>query len=52
MNVLMIKFQLNLTLKEHKKGQYRIYIQADSMPQLRSIVFEHMDPSMLYKIKA
>jgi len=39
----MIKFQLECTLREHKKGQYRIYIRETSMPQLRSIVAEHMD---------
>jgi hypothetical protein len=50
MNVLMIKYQLNCTLRQHNPNQYRIYIRESSMSQLRSIVLPHMDPSMFYKI--
>jgi hypothetical protein len=51
MNVLMIRYRLDCTLHYHgPKKQPRIYIRAKSMPLLRSIVLEHMDPSMLYKL--
>jgi len=47
-NVLMVKDSLNVTLQ--MIGKYsRIYIKAESMPLLRSIVLEHMDSKMLYK---
>jgi hypothetical protein len=49
MNVLMIRYQLDCTLN-YDRGLPVIYIRAASMPLLRSIVAEHMDPSMLYKI--
>jgi len=52
MNVLMVRYQLLCTLREHRKGQFRIYIRESSMPQLRTLVAKHMDSSMLYKIKA
>jgi hypothetical protein len=48
-NVLMVKYSLNVTLQ--MIGKYsRIYIKAESMPLLRSIVLEHMDSKMLYKL--
>lgn len=50
MNVLMIKFGLHCTCREIRPNQYRIYIREESMDKLRTIVLEHMDPSMLYKI--
>jgi hypothetical protein len=50
MNVLIIKFQLDCTLQMYRGKYPRIYIRATSMPLLRSIIKEHMDPSMLYKI--
>jgi hypothetical protein len=49
MNVLMVRYQIDCTL-QMLKGKPRIYIKASSMPLLRSIVLEHMDPSMLYRI--
>jgi len=50
MNVLMIKYQLDCTLREHRANQYRIYIREGSMERLRAIVLPHMDYSMLYKL--
>jgi LAGLIDADG DNA endonuclease family len=54
MNVLIIKFRLECTLRYHgpNKTHPRIYIRQGSMPLLRSIVFPYMDPSMLNKIHA
>ncbi|RUS28596.1 hypothetical protein BC938DRAFT_481696 [Jimgerdemannia flammicorona] len=49
MNVLMIRYRLDCTL-QFDHGLPVIYIKAHSMPLLRSIVLEHMDPSMLYKL--
>jgi hypothetical protein len=50
-NVLIIKYQLECTVREHKKNQYRIYIKKKSMPLLREIVKPYFEPSMLYKIR-
>jgi hypothetical protein len=54
--VLEIKFKLSCTIhfkkSNDKKGIYhRIYIKANSLPLLYSLVFEYMCPEMLYKIK-
>ena len=51
MNVLLIKFRLDCTLRYHTQTQPRIYIKESSMPLLREIVMPHMCSSMLYKIK-
>ena len=52
MNVLMIKFRLECTLRAHKKNQYRIYIKQGSMALLLNIVSPYMHPSMFYKLKS
>jgi len=51
-NVLMVRYQLECTLRQHRPNQYRIYIRECSMVQLRTIVLPYMHSSMLYKIKA
>ena len=51
LNVLIIKYRLNCTLRYHTPTQPRIYISERSMPLLQTIVHFHMCPSMLYKIK-
>lgn len=48
MNVLIIRYRLNCTLRFHSSGGPMIYIQTNSMPLLRSIVLPHMYPSMLH----
>ena len=50
MNVLMIKYELSCTLKYHSSGGPMIYIKAESMGKLRTIVAPYMVKSMLYKI--
>lgn len=50
MNVLIIKYRLECTLRTHRKNQYRIYIRQSSMPLLQNIVRSHMHSSMLYKL--
>lgn len=51
LNVLIIKYRLNCTLRYHTPTQPRIYISERSMPLLQTIVHSHMCNSMLYKIK-
>ena len=50
MNVLMIRYDLECTLRFHTPSQPRIYIRQRSMGLLRTIVTPHMDMSMLYKL--
>lgn len=52
MNVLMLRYNLDCSLFFHAPNNThpRIYIPARSMPRLRTIVAEHMCPSMLYKL--
>jgi len=50
MNVLLIRYNLNCTLRYHSSTQPRIYIRQRSMPILRELVKSHMTKSMLYKI--
>jgi hypothetical protein len=50
MNVLMVRYHLVCSLRMHN-GSPRIYIQAESMPLLRSIVVPYMPASMLYHCK-
>lgn len=52
MNVLVIRYRLECTLREHRKNQYRIYIRQNSMPSLLNIVSPFMHSSMLYKLKS
>jgi len=48
-NVLMVKYSLNVTLQ--MIGKYsRIYIKAESMLLLRTIILEHKDYKKLYKL--
>ena len=49
-NVLIIKFRLECTLRAQRKNQYRIYIQQGSMASLLNIVSPYFHYSMLYKI--
>ena len=49
-NVLIIRYNLECTLRLHSKNLYRIYIKTGSMPLLRSIVSPYMHKTMFYKI--
>jgi hypothetical protein len=49
-NVLMIRFRLDCTLRFHTSNQPRIYIRQRSMAKLQTIVGPYMLPSLLYKI--
>lgn len=49
-NVLMIRYWLDCTLRFHTPTQPRIYIRQRSMPKLRAIVGPYILPSLLYKI--
>lgn len=51
MNVLIIKYQLNCTLRFHTPTQPRIYIRESSMKKLRGIVEPYMFSSMMYKLE-
>jgi len=51
-NVLIIKYRLECSLRAHRKNQYRIYIRQCSMPSLFNIVSPFMHSSMLYKLKS
>lgn len=51
MNVLIIRYQLNCTLRFHTPTQPRIYIREGSMPKLRIILEPYIIPSMKYKIE-
>lgn len=50
MNVLIIRYDLKVTLQKKRENQYRIYIRHISMPLLRSIVSPYMHSSMKYKL--
>ena len=50
MNVLMIKYRLECTLRFHRPTHPRIFIKHHSMPILRELVKSHMAKSMFYKI--
>lgn len=50
MNVLLIRYNFNCTVRYHSSTQPRIYIRQRSMPILRELVKSHMTESMLYKI--
>lgn len=51
MNVLIIRYQLNCTLRFQTPTQPRIYIREGSMKNLRGIVEPYMFSSMLYKLE-
>ena len=50
MNVLIIKYRLECTLRYHTPTQPRVYIRERSMPILRDLVRPFMVKSMFYKI--
>lgn len=50
-NVLIIRYRLVCSLRQHSITQTRIYIKQSSMPLLRTIVIPHMCSSMLYKLE-
>jgi len=49
-NVLIIKYRIECTIKVRDQDKYRIYIREGSMPLLRQIIKPYMCSSMLYKI--
>lgn len=49
-NVLIIRYRLDCTLRYHTPTQPRIYIRQRSIPLLIDIVLPHIQPSMLYKL--
>ena len=49
MNVLMIRYRLDCTIRVPRENQYRIYIRQSSMRLLVSIVSPYIYSSMLYK---
>jgi hypothetical protein len=51
MNVLIIRYNLDCTIRFHTPTQPRIYIRQSSMPGVRELVKPYMAKSMLYKIK-
>ena len=50
MNVFMIRYRLDCTLRFHTPTQPRIYIREGYLAKLQGIVGPFMHPSMLYKI--
>jgi hypothetical protein len=50
MNVLMIRYGLDCTLRFHNSSHPRIYIKQRSMAKLQTIVGPYMITSFLYKI--
>lgn len=50
MNVLIIRYNLDCTLRKAKENQYRIYVRANSMANLCTLVLPYLDPSMYYKL--
>ena len=52
MNVLIVKYKIECTIRVHRENQYRIYIQQNSMTLLLKIVSPYMHSSMLFKLKS
>lgn len=50
MNILIIKYDLDCTI-HYNKGKPRIYIKANSMPNLRNLVGPYIIPFSAYKLK-
>jgi hypothetical protein len=51
--MLQRKFHLKCNIQsagDRKQLQYRVYVSVYSMPLLRSIVLQHLHPSMYYKL--
>lgn len=51
-NVLILKYTLDCTIRVNNKNQYCIYITQSCMALLANIVSPYMHSSMLYKIKS
>lgn len=49
-NVLIIRYQLDCTIRLKRENQYRIYITSKSLTKLRTIVYPYMHSSMKYKL--
>lgn len=49
--VLKGNFDLNCSIHNRGKDQFRIYINSNSINKFRSIVSPHFHPSMTYKLK-
>jgi hypothetical protein len=52
LNVLIIRYKLECTLRTSRENQYRIYIRQNSMASLFNIVSPYMHYTMLYKVKS
>ena len=50
LNVLVIRYRLNCTVRLKRDNQYRLYISSKSMPNLRTIVGPYMHSTMMYKV--
>lgn len=50
MNVFIIRYNFKCSLREHNKGQFRIYISKKSMKELITIVKPYMHSSFNYKL--
>lgn len=50
MNVLIIRYRLELKFRFYTPSQPHIYIRQRSMPLLRSVVTPYFHLSMLYKL--
>jgi hypothetical protein len=50
MNVLIIRYELDCTLRFHTPTQPRIHIKQNSMSKLRAIVKPFTHESMMYKL--
>jgi hypothetical protein len=50
MNVLIIRYKLDCTLRFHTPTQPRIHIKQNYMPKLRAVVGPYMCQSMMYKL--
>ena len=51
LNVLVIRYKLECTLRISKENQYRIYIRQNSLVFIVNIVSPYMHYTMLYKVK-
>lgn len=52
LNVLVIRYKLECTLRIYRENQYRIYIRQNSLVSLVNIVSPYMHYTMLYKVKS
>jgi heme/copper-type cytochrome/quinol oxidase subunit 2 len=50
-NILVEKYDLDVTIQHiYIKDKYSLYIKSNSMKKLRELVFDHIHPSMRYKL--